>query len=126
MKTIALVITLAAFAHNAHAQEAQTAYAIKIEKNGALVASPHIISKDGQTATIEMRDTLRLELNGTRSARSADVRLKVFLMENGALTEASNPRLVSELGKEMSIEMTQDNGQRVKIYVLATAVKPQS
>jgi hypothetical protein len=128
MNTLALAssILLATLTHAAHAQDAQTAYAIKIEQNGALVASPRIISKDGQTSTIEMGDSLRLELNGTRDAGVADVKLKIFLMQNGALTEASNPRLKSELGKEMSVEMMQDNGQRLKIYLLATTVKPQS
>jgi hypothetical protein len=93
--------------------------AIKLQQNEESLAECALMLEPGIPATLELDQKLRLEVKALADNDAADMQFRFLILRDGAFVPIASPRLLSYLGKEVSVEFTTDRGEMLKL--LATA-----
>jgi hypothetical protein len=121
MRSIFLFIALAVMAFSAAVASANPVLLdLKLLQAGESLAEPKLMVEPGIAAVIELDARIRLEVRTLTHADGADTQFRLLQERNGVFLPVATPRVLSELGKEVSVEMTTDRGETLRLVFTAS------
>ncbi len=121
-KRIAIAVTSSLLAASSFAADG-VKVALRLENNGKLLATPVLVTKFGERASVQMGGDgtgFRIELLAQDAGAAADIAFKLYLDEGNGMTLVSEPRIVSGFDTKSVVSETSKSGTGVRLSIEAS------
>jgi len=120
LSTLFAGLALSCTAAFAHAQEAGILLSMQVEKDGAALVAPRILTKSGIQATIQQDQDLKIEVTPTDKDGLIDLAMQLYVPGKSGLEQAASPHLVTKLDTPATIEFQGAGTARYTIHLTAS------
>jgi hypothetical protein len=120
LSTLLAGLVMSGTAAFAHAQEAGILLSMQVEKAGAVLVKPRILTKSGVRATVQQNQDIKIEVTPTDKDGLIDLSMHLYVPGKKGLEEVASPHLITKLDTPATIEFQAADSARYKILVTAS------